>query len=51
MEENSDIGMSMKTREKQRLQEMLFYSEIDVVFVNDYLTENALSLHIVYLKI
>lgn len=51
MEENNDIGMSIKTQDKQRLQEMLFYSEIDGVFVNDCSTENVLSLYIVYLKI
>lgn len=33
MEENNDIGMSMKTQDMQRLQEMLFYDEIDGVFV------------------
>lgn len=34
MKENNDIDMSMKTQDKQRLQEMLFYGEIDGVFVN-----------------
>lgn len=31
MEKNNDIGMSMNIQEKKRLQEMLFYSEIDVM--------------------
>lgn len=39
MKENDDIGMSMKTQDKQRLQEMLFYSEIDGVFVNGLFDE------------
>lgn len=39
MEENNDIGMSMKTQDKQQLQEMLFYSEIDVVFINGLFDE------------
>ncbi|MDW2886461.1 LysR family transcriptional regulator [Exiguobacterium artemiae] len=39
MEENDDIGMSMKTQDKQRLQEMLFYGEIDSVFVNGLFDE------------
>lgn len=39
MEENDDIGMSMKTQDKQRFQEMLFYGEIDGVFVNGLFDE------------
>lgn len=39
MEESNDIDMSMKTQDKRRLQEMLFYSEIDVVFVNGLFDE------------
>jgi len=39
MKENDDIGMSMKTQGKQRLQEMLFYGEIDGVFVNGLFNE------------
>ena len=39
MNENDDIGMSMKTQDKQRLQEMLFYSEIESVFVNGLFDE------------
>ncbi len=39
MKENDDFGMSMKTQDKQRLQEMLFYSEIDGVFVNGLFDE------------
>ena len=35
MQQNNDIDMLMKTQDKQRLQEMLFYSEFGVVFVND----------------
>lgn len=39
MKENDDIGMSMKTQDKKRLQEMLFYGEIDGVFVNGLFDE------------
>lgn len=39
MKENDDIGMSMKTQDKQRLQEMLFYGEIDGMFVNGLFDE------------
>lgn len=39
MKENDDIGMSMKTQDKQRLQEMLFYGEIDGVFINGLFDE------------
>lgn len=39
MKENDDIGMSMRTQDKQRLQEMLFYDEIDGVFVNGLFDE------------
>lgn len=39
MKENDDIGMSMKTQDKQRLQKILFYSEIDGVFVNGLFDE------------
>jgi len=39
MKENDDFGMSMKTQDKQRLQELLFYSEIDGVFVNGLFDE------------
>lgn len=41
MKENDDIGMSMKTQDKQRLQEMLFYGEIDGVFVNGLFDEES----------
>lgn len=39
MKENDDIGMSMKTQDKQRLQEILFYGEIDGVFANGLFDE------------
>lgn len=39
MKENDDIGMSMKTQDKPRLQEMLFYGEIDDVFIDGLLDE------------
>jgi len=39
IKENDDIGMSMKTQDKQRLQKILFYSEIDDVFVNGLFDE------------
>ena len=39
MKENDDISMSMKTQDKQRLQEMFFYCEIDGVFVNGLFDE------------
>jgi len=39
MKENNDIGMSMKTQDKQQLQEMLFYGEIDGMFVNGLFDE------------
>ena len=47
MKENDDIGISMKTQDKQRLQKILFYSEIDGVFVNGLFDEERFeSVHI-----
>ncbi len=46
MEENNDMIMSMRTQDKQRLQEMLFYCGIDEVFVNELFDEERFeSLH------